>query len=127
MSEIKACGIVLCSLVVCIVFKNLKSEYSLFIRILITTGIFGVSLGMIYPVLNYIEEISKNTAIYKYIPILFKALGISFAIQITSDICVDAQENSLSERICFFGKVEILVISLPLVKEVLALCENVLK
>lgn len=126
MNEIKACGIILCSLVVCIVFKNLKSEYSLFVRILVTTGIFASSLSMIYPVLNYIEEISKPTAINKYIPILFKALGIAFAIQITSDICIDAQENSLAERICFFGKVEILLVSLPLVKEILTLCEDVL-
>ncbi len=126
MNEIKACGIVLCALIVCIVFKNIKSEYSLFIRLLITVSIFCVSLSIFYPVLKYIEDISSGTAIYQFIPILFKALGIAFAVQITADICRDAQENSLAERICFFGKAEIIVISLPLIKNMFQLCETLI-
>ena len=127
MSEIKACGIVLCALVICVVFKNLKVEYSLFIRILVTIGIFAVSLSIFYPVLTYITEISKGTSIYSYIPILFKALGIAFAVQITADICKDSGEEALAERICFFGKAEILVISLPLIKNLFKLTEVLLK
>lgn len=127
MNEIKACGIVLCALIVCIVFKNIKSEYSLFIRLLITVSVFCISLSIFYPVLKYIEDISKGTAIYQFIPILFKALGIAFAVQITADICRDAQENSLAERICFFGKAEIIVISLPLIKNLFQLCETLIE
>ena len=126
MNGIQACGIVICALVICTTFKEIKNDYSLFVRLLITTGIFSVSLGIIYPVLTYIDEISKSTVIYEYIPILFKALGIAFSVQITADICRDANENSLAERICLFGKAEILVISLPLVKELFALCEKAL-
>lgn len=127
MNEIKACGIVLCALVICIVFKNLKAEYSLFVRIAITIGIFLVSLSIFHPVLTYIIEISKNTSIYRYMPILFKSLGIAFTVQITADICKDSGEESLAERICFFGKAEILVISLPLIKNLFNLTENLLK
>ena len=123
MNELKACGLVLCALIVCIVFKNIKNEYSLFIRLLITISVFCISLSIFYPVLKYIEEISNGTEIYQYVPTLFKALGIAFAVQITADICRDAQENSLAERICFFGKAEIIVISLPLVKKLLQFCE----
>ena len=126
MNEFKACGIVLCALIVCIVFKNIKSEYSLFVRLLITVSIFCVSLSIFYPVLKYIEDISKGTSIYQFIPILFKALGIAFAVQMTADICRDAQENSLAERICFFGKAEIIVISLPLIKNMFQLCETLI-
>ena len=123
MNELKACGLVLCALIVCIVFKNIKSEYSLFIRLLITVSVFCISLSVFYPVLKYVEEVSKGTAIYQYIPTLFKALGIAFTVQITADICKDAQESSLAERICFFGKAEIIVISLPLIKNLLQFCE----
>ena len=124
MSGIQACGIVICALVVCVVFKEIKNEYSLFIRLAITFIIFGVSLSILHPTLTYIEEIAKKTTVYEYIPVLLKALGVAFAVQITADICKDAQENSLAERICFFGKAEILVISLPLIKQLFKLCEE---
>ena len=127
MNEIKACGIVICALIVCVVFKNLKSEYSLFVRIIITVSIFSISLGLMYPALSYIEEITSNSSLNAYLPILIKSLGIAFTVQITSDICQDAGEGALAERIIFFGKAEILVLSLPLIKALFALCEDLLK
>lgn len=127
MNEFKACGIVLCALIICVVFKNIKNEYSLFVRMIITASVFCVSLSIFYPVFAYINEISKNTSVSKYMPILFKALGIAFTVQITADICKDADEHSLAERICFFGKAEILVVSIPLIKALFQLTENLLK
>ena len=127
MNEIKACGIIICALIVCVIFKNLKNEYALLIRIAIAVSVFTVSLGIFYPALTFISEISKNTAINAYIPILFKALGIAFAVEITSDICKDAGENALSERISFFGKAEIIVLTLPLIKNLFELTQGLLK
>ena len=126
MDELKACGIVLCALIICVIFKNLKNEYSLFIRLSVTVLIFAVSLSILYPVISYIEDISRNTAIYEFIPTLFKALGIAFMVQITADVCFDANEGSLAERICFFGNAEILVLSLPLIKRLFQLCSDLI-
>ena len=127
MGELKACGIVLCALIVCIVFKNLKSDYSLLVRIVVTVSVFSVSLSLIYPVLSYIEKISSNSEIYKYMPTLMKALGVAFVVEITADICNDAQESTLADRITFLGKAEILVLSLPLLKSLFELSEGLLK
>ena len=127
MNELKACGLIICSLVVCIIFKNLKSEYSLFIRIIITLSVFGISICVFYPVLSYIEEITLNTQIYQFLPIILKTLGISFSVQITADICNDAQETSLAQGIIFFGQAQILAISIPLMKNLFQICEGLLK
>lgn len=127
MNELKACGLVICSLVICIIFKNLKSEYSLFVRILITLSVFGVSISIFYPIFSYIEEITINTQIYQFLPIILKALGISLSVQITADICDDAQETSLAQSIIFFGQAQILIISLPLMKNLFQICEGLLK
>ena len=126
MSEIKICGIVLCSLIICVVFKSIKSEYSLFIRLAITVALSLISLSIIYPILSYVDKISKGAAIYEYLPLLIKSMGIAFAVQITSDICKDAGEHALGERVCLFGRAEILVISLPLIKSLFQLCEKLL-
>lgn len=121
------CGIILCALIVCLIFKNLRSEYSLFIRIFITIFSSLASLSIFYPVFSFIDNISKNTVVYNYLPILMKSLGIAFAVQITADVCNDAQESSLANRIMLFGKAEILVLSLPLIKNLFSLCEGLIK
>lgn len=126
MNEIKMCGIVLCALVVCVVFKNIKTEYSLFVRITISCLVSVVSLLILQPILSFISEISKDTPVYQYIPTLIKALSVAFIVQITADVCNDAQESSLAEKISLFGKVEILIISLPLVKGIFELSKSLI-
>ena len=127
MNEIKICGLVLCGLVVCVIFKNIRQEYSLFVRIGITCLVTIVSISIFYPILSFIENAAKGTPTYEYIPTLIKALGIAFIVQITADVCNDANENALAERISFFGKAQILIISLPLVKNLFKICENLMK
>lgn len=126
MNEIKMCGIILCALIVCVVFKNLRNEYSLFIRIAISCFVTAVSILILQPILSFISEISQNTPVYQYIPTLIKALSIAFIVQITADVCQDAQESSLAEKISLFGKAEILIISLPLIKNLFELSKSLI-
>lgn len=127
MTDIKICGFVLCALVICVFFKNLKSEYSLFIRIIVTSLVSVFTLAAVYPVLTYIEEITKNTVIYQYLPVIMKALGIAFSVHLTADVCMDAGEGALADKIIIFGKVEILILSLPLIKSLFSLAEELAK
>lgn len=126
MDSIKICGIVICALCVCVVFKNIKSEYSLFIRLVITVSVSIFSLAAIYPILSYISEISNGTSLKEYIPTLIKAFGIAMAIQITSDICKDAGEGAMAERIALFGRAEILILTIPIIKNLFSLCAEIM-
>ena len=126
MSEIKICGLILCVLVVSAFFKQLRSEYSLILRIFATILVTYLSITAISPLLDYINEITKDTAVNKYLPVLLKSLGISLVIHLTADICNDAGETSLAEKITLFGKMEILVLSLPLIKELFNLAQGML-
>lgn len=126
MENIKICGIVICALCILVVFRNMRTEYSLFIRLAMTIGISVIALAILFPILNYINEISKGTELEKYIPSLIKALGIACAVQITADVCKDAGEDALAGRIFLFGQAEILVISIPIMKNLFALCSRML-
>lgn len=126
MDNIKIYGIVLCALCICIVFKNIKAEYSLFIRLAITIGISIFSIVVLYPALSYINEISQGTVIEKFLPSLVKSLGIATAVQITADVCKDAGEDALASRVYLFGQAEIIIISIPIIKNLFSLCEKIL-
>ena len=127
MELIKVCGIVICAISMCMIFKNLRADYSLFLRILITIGISIVSISVLFPLLNVINEISSGTEISKYIPTLIKALGIALTVQITSDICRDSGEGAIAERVELFGKAEILVLCIPLITDLVSLCKDIAK
>lgn len=127
MSELKLCGVVICGIVLCTVFKGIKNEYSLFIRLGITALVTTLSLTLLLPILTYIEEITINTEIYSYIPTLIKILGIAIISELTSDICIDANENGIATKVSLFAKAEILVLTLPLIRSLFDMCQGLLK
>ena len=126
MENIKIYGIIICALCVCLVFKNLRNEYSILIKIAITIAVSIASLVIVYPALTYINDISRGTRIEAYMPLLMKALGIAFAVQITADTCKDAGEEALASRVCLFGQAEIIIISMPIIKSLFSLCNEIL-
>ena len=127
MSDFKLCGIVICGVILCSVFKELKNEYSILIRIGITALVTVLSLTLFVPILTYIDEITKNTSIHQYIPTLIKILGIAIISELTSDICIDANESGLATRVSLFAKAEILVFTLPLIRSLFDMCQGLLK
>ena len=126
MSDLKLCGIIICCIVLTSIFKGIKSEYSLFIRIAITFGVSILSLTIFAPILEYIEEITKGTKIYEYLPALIKILGIAIITELTSDICNDFGESGIASRVSLFARAEILALTLPLIKELFSICQEVI-
>lgn len=62
----------------------------------------------------------------KYFFILAKALGVALLVETVADICRDTGEETIAARLLFFGKVEILLLSVPLMRELLALMQEVM-
>ena len=69
---------------------------------------------------TYLNQISELTNVSKeYIKILLKITGITFICEITSDICKDCGYVAISNQVQIFGKISILVISLPIFSELI--------
>lgn len=58
--------------------------------------------------------------------ILLKALGLAFLTEITAGICRDSGEAGLASWVEMAGKMEILLLSLPLVQDVLGAVSGLL-
>lgn len=127
MNEIKLCGIVICCVVIVSIFKGIKNEYTLFLRILITIFISSLSFILFLPILEYMDEITKGTQIHACLPPLIKILGIAIITELTSDICIDAGEISIASKVSLFAKSEILLLTLPLIKELFSVCQELIK
>lgn len=126
MTDFKVCGIAICGVALCTIFKNMKNEYTLFIRLGISTIIMLFSFSLFLPIITYIEEISRNTIAYNYIPLLIKLLGLSIIIQLTIDVSKDAGEESIANKVALLGKLQILILTMPLISSLFMLCKEML-
>ena len=127
MTDLKFCGIIICCVILTSIFKNLKSEYTLFIRIGISLITSVISFSLLIPIFEYIDEITKNTIIYQYLPSLIKILGIVIITEITVDICNDSGESGIASKVSLFARGEILLLTLPLIKELFKICQDLSK
>ena len=88
-------------------------------RISATLIVFGVIIVIIEPLLNYLKKLAGGSFSIEYLSLALKALSVAYITQVTSEVCRDCEENTLANGIDTFGKIEILVLSLPLIEEII--------
>ncbi len=94
--------------------KQEKAEFAIYLCVLLSVLIFFGILDQLEAVLNAIREIGTFINLDKaYIGTLIKMLGITYLCEFSAGICKDAGYQALSSQIEIFGKITILVLSLP--------------
>lgn len=121
-------GIVgIASALLAVQFKSVKPEYSVYISLCGCIIIFFYSLRAIQSIMDLFDQIATVGTIGNgYLKILLKITGIAFVAEITSDIATDCGYQSLAKQIQVFGKLSILVMSLPIFTEIILLIGNLL-
>lgn len=108
-------------------FKTIKSEYGILISITGCVFIFIYSIKGVSNIVDFINEITALSSIGKgYIKILLKITGITFVSEIASDISKDCGYTALANQIQIFGKMSVLVISLPVFTKIISLIGTLL-
>lgn len=112
---IPICGICVISSILCSLFGGFGKEYSVYIKLAAGAAVLSVIILYISPVTETIYMLyEKSAADNEYLTILFKALGICYITQFTSDICRDCGENTLAVQAELAGKIALMVLALPL-------------
>mgnify|MGYP000524228001 FL=1 len=100
--------------------KNIKSEYSVVIMIVGCVIIFFYSVSGINKVVEILKKIINDTGINdEQIIILLKIMGISYIAEFVSDIAKDSGYSALSNQIQIYGKITILVVSVPILESLI--------
>ena len=83
------------------------------------------------PIVEYIGEIGESLgadqSLSAAVEVLLKALGVSILAQVTGGVCRDAGESSIAYYVELGAKIEILILSLPLLRELLGLAAELLE
>lgn len=122
----KICVLALLCAIACVVIKTYQSGFIVPTRIAGLVLIFGVIAIAIAPIITYLKKIMGMSISIENAGIVIKSISIAYITQITSEICSDCEEASLARSVDTIGKIEILVLGLPLVEEIIKLSEELL-
>lgn len=118
MIKIAAIGIV--AVMLAIMFKKGKEEYSLYIGITASFVIVFLGIGKLEVILDAIDRLQGYLKLNStYIAILIKIIGITYITEISSSICKDSGYQAVAEQIELVGKLSILAISMPILLAIL--------
>ena len=101
-------------------FKSGKSEYGIYISVALSLVIFFAIIGRLGVIIDALRTIANyinmDTA---YIGTLIKMLGITYVAEFSAGICKDAGYQTIALQIEIFGKLAVLVLSMPVLMALL--------
>ena len=127
MESWQICGAALICVVAVVIIKQLKSDFAIPVRLASSLILLGGVIAVGIPLFEYIKRLVSGSALAEYSAILMKAFGIAILTHITAEICRDCGESSVASYVELAGKIEIMLLSLPLVMSVLETAAEILK
>ncbi|MFG6327037.1 MAG: stage III sporulation protein AD [Lachnospiraceae bacterium] len=103
--------------------KGVKSGFDTYIAVASCLVILGFILSRLSAVVSVIERLQSYIGIDAgYMEILLKIVGISYITQFSADMCRECGYNAIGSQIQIFGKISVMLVSMPVV---LALIETI--
>jgi len=124
---IKIIGIGLIALVIVIILKQYRPEYTIYVSIIAGTLILFLIMEKLTGIINLLQSISDKTYINKqFLGILLKITGIAIITEFAVSICADAGEKAIASKIEIGSKVIIIAMSIPIISSLLELIIEIL-
>jgi len=129
MTLLKICGAALIVLVFLLVVRTDKGSAPVMGAVVGAAAgviLLGLILARAAPIVSFINQISAETPFAPVVGVMLKALGITLIAEGAAGTCRDAGEPSLGDKVEFAGRIEVLLLCLPLLSALLALSKEIL-
>ena len=127
MTVLKLCMVALLILASTTVIKQWKADFLPLVRIGAVVLFGSLLIASAEPLLSLLDTLSAGSGASPYLETVLKGLGIVILTQIASDICKDSGEGTLAGHIETVGKLELLLLCVPLIGEILGVAEQLLE
>ena len=114
-------GVAAVGLTALLILRAYKPEWAPMLRMAVTVIAVGLTLSMAVTALSYAQELAVGlgTPDGEGWSILIKALGVAFLTEVSASVCRDSGESGLATWVETAGKLEILLLSFPLIRAVM--------
>lgn len=119
---LKVVGVAVITLVGATLIKPYRPEYSLLIAVSGGAVALIMTLSAMESYFSILKGIFADSGVpLTYFSVALKALGIGYLTEFASDTAADSGQTSLSSKITFAGRTAILILALPVIKDLLTL------
>ena len=126
MSSIQICMLAVAGVTVITVIKKWSSDFLPLLRVALTALLTMAALAWISPLLSYLRQLTELSGMGDSAELLLKALGIAWLTQCCADVCRESGESGAANGVELAGKVELLLLALPLLNNVLEVVSELL-
>ena len=127
MEIIKIIGIAFIALIIIIMLKQYRPEYTIFISILTGILILFLVMDRLTGIINLIETIQDKFSINtQFIALLIKITGIAFLSEFAVSVCKDSGETAIASKIEIGSKIIIISMSIPIISSLLEIILKIL-
>ena len=120
MEIIKIIGVGLISLIIIVVIRQYKPEFTLYVSLLAGAIILMFVIGKLSEIINLLTALSNKTAVNnEFLKLLIKITGIAFLTEFAVSICKDSGESAIANKVDMGGKVIIVSMSIPIISSLL--------
>ena len=126
MSFVSVCGLVIAMLLFIVLIRRFSPEFAPPLSLCITILLTMSALASLLPLFDYLKELELRS-FDAYLPYLLKSVGISVLSSTAADLCRDCGEQAIGAKLELLGKCQILVLSIPLLRELLELSGELMR
>lgn len=123
MEILKLAAVILTAVILISALPTLSKEISVLISFSCCIVILLYTIGFIIPVVEYIRGLTENIY-FDGIDVVLKAVGVGFITQFVSDAAMDCGNRSLANQMIFAGRICVLILSVPVLVQVLEIIER---
>ena len=117
MSIGEICAIGVIASVAVMLLRDAKTPHPEMIVLVLGLLVIGRAVMGLGEVVSFIDDVSGGSGVSSYVKIMLKAAGIAYVADFASGICRDSGSESVAEYVGIAAKTEILILSLPVVRE----------
>ncbi len=127
METARIIGIGIIGTILCVMLKDYRPELSVCVAILTGIAVIWQTVPTAYTVINEIYELFDDSKINaSYFKMITKIIGIAYITQFSSEIAKDAGFGAIAKKLEFAGKISVIFIMLPAVRELIDIIINTL-
>ena len=125
MNIVSVAGVAILGAILLLLLRELRPAVAYPTRTAALLVLIGASVALILPIVARIRSLLSGGETTQT-EVILRALGVAMIAELAASFCRDLGEETLAEGVLFFGKAEILFLSLPLLEAVLSLAKELL-
>ncbi len=120
----KVCGLALVSVMLILLIKKWGNELSTLLKIASGVLLASVCFGALPPLVGYVNDLAwavGNAELSESVELMLRVLATAIVTHVCAAVCRDSGEGTIGSYVEIGGKVEIVLLTLPMIKKIIDL------